>query len=84
MRPGGAIENAGCCESNYAAPTFPEGWYSFRRSHARHGWPHPIYKGKLERMFMSRVNASGVYEQGGSERGEGVRGKDETDETDEE
>jgi hypothetical protein len=52
--------------------------------HARHGWPHPIYKGKLERMFMSRVNASGVYEQWASECGEGVRGKDETDETDEE
>jgi hypothetical protein len=44
--------------------------------HARPGWGHPIYKKDIERFFTSRVNASGVYEQWGSECGEGLRVED--------
>jgi hypothetical protein len=42
---------------------------------ARHWRSHSIYKEVIERMFMSRVNASGVCEQWGGVHGEGLRGK---------
>jgi hypothetical protein len=44
--------------------------------HTRHARNHPIYEDYVQRKFMSRLNPSGIYQQWGSEGGEGLRVED--------